>query len=236
MLCLFWSCSSGHLPERFSQVDVWGKSVMRTNPFLDTWLFIVSLTDVPYAEGAFKYIFVVLFLGLLAAAALIALANWRVDPTQRSRAHVAMCACRVLIGCMWFQGCLWKLPLPIADGFRYWTEQMAQYAAFGFHRALVTNVYLPYLNVINPLVFLVELSFAISLILGLAVPFFAVLATLFSLHLWLGLYQHPGEWPWSYIFLAVIHVQFVVCAAGRSLGLDAYLHRRDITGFARAFG
>jgi uncharacterized membrane protein YphA (DoxX/SURF4 family) len=209
---------------------------MRTNPFLDTWLFILGLTDVPYAEGAFKYAFAILFFGLLAAAAFIAFVNWRKDPAQRSRTHIAICICRVLVGCMWFQGCLWKLPWPIADGFRYWTEQMAQYAAFGFHRALVTNVYLPYLSVIDPLVFLAELSFAISLILGFAVPFFAVLAALFSLHLWLGLYLHPSEWPWSYIFLALIHVLFAVCAAGRSLGLDAYLHRRDITGFARAFG
>jgi hypothetical protein len=209
---------------------------MRTNPFFDAWLFIVGLTDVPHTDGIFKHTFVILFLGLLGAAALIAFINWREDPAQRTGAHIAIGVSRVLIGCMWFQGCLWKLPLPIADGFRYWTEQMAQYAAFGFHRALVTDVYLPYLKIINPLVFLAELSFAISLILGLGVPVFALLAALFSLHLWLGLYLHPGEWPWSYIVLAVVHIQFVVCAAGRSLGLDAYLHRRDITGFARAFG
>jgi uncharacterized membrane protein YphA (DoxX/SURF4 family) len=209
---------------------------MRTNPFLDAWLFIVGLTEVPHADGIFKYTLVILFLGLLGAAALIAFINWREDPAQHTGAHIAIGLSRVLIGCMWFQSSLWKLPLPIADGFRYWTEQMAQYAAFGFHRALVTDVYLPYLKIINPLVFLAELSFAISLILGLGVPVFALLAALFSLHLWLGLYLHPGEWPWSYIVLAVVHIQFVVCAAGRSLGLDAYLHRRDITGFARAFG
>src|SRR5580704_4382150 len=34
---------------------------MRTNPFLDTWHFILGLTDVPYAEGAFKYAFAILF-------------------------------------------------------------------------------------------------------------------------------------------------------------------------------
>jgi len=209
---------------------------MRTNPFLDAWLFIVGLTDVPYAEGTFKYGFLVFFFALLGAAALIAYINWRTDPAQRTRGNIAVCVCRVLIGCMWFQGSLWKLPLPIADGFRYWTEQMAQYAAFGFHRAVVTSVYLPYLSVINPLVFVAELLFAVSLILGFGVPLFATLAALFSLHLWFGLYLHPNEWPWSYVFLAVIHVLFVVGAAGRRLGLDAYLHRRDVTGFTRAFG
>ena len=45
---------------------------MRTNPFFDAWLFIVGLTDVPHTDGIFKHTFVILFLGLLGAAALIA--------------------------------------------------------------------------------------------------------------------------------------------------------------------
>ena len=209
---------------------------MRTNPFLDSWLFVVGLADVPSAEGTYRYAAIVLFLGLLGAAALIAFANWREDLAQRTGAHIAVGACRVLVGCMWFQACLLKLPSPMADSFQHWAEQMAQYAAFGFHRALVTSVYLPSLKLANNFVFLAELLFSISLILGFWVRLFAGLATLFTLHLWLGLYLHPGEWLWSYIFLAIIHVQFVATAAGASLGLDALLHRHDVTGFARAFG
>jgi hypothetical protein len=209
---------------------------MRSNPFLDLWQFLTELTHAPYAEGVFAYGFVVLFFGLLAAAAVIARANWREDPSQRTSVHLVTCVVRVLIGCMWFKACLSKLPLPASEGLRYWTEQMAQYAAFGLHRELVTSVYLPYLNIIGPIVFLAELSFAVSLILGFGVPFFGLLATLFSVHLWLGLYLQPGEWPWAYISLAVVHLQFIVSSAGRSLGLDALFHRHDVTGFARAFG
>jgi uncharacterized membrane protein YphA (DoxX/SURF4 family) len=103
---------------------------------------------------------------------------------------------------------------------------MGEHAAFAFHRELVKNVYLPYLNIIDPLVFLAELAFAVSLMLGLGVRLVAAIAAVYSLHLWLGLYRHPGEWPWNYMFLAIVHVQFAVYAAGRSLGLDAMLHRR----------
>jgi hypothetical protein len=78
----------------------------------------------------------------------------------------------------------------------------------------------------QPIVFLAEISFATSLILGLGVRLFALLATAFPLHLWLGLYLHPAEWPWNYIFLAVIMALFVAYAAGRSLGADALLLRR----------
>jgi uncharacterized membrane protein YphA (DoxX/SURF4 family) len=75
-------------------------------------------------------------------------------------------------------------------------------------------------------VFLAELVFAVSLMLGISVRFVAIVAAVYSLHLWLGLYRHPGEWPWNYMFLAIVHVQFAVYAAGRSLGIDALIRRR----------
>jgi uncharacterized membrane protein YphA (DoxX/SURF4 family) len=199
---------------------------MRTNPFLDAWLFVIGSTEDHQKLGAFKFFFVALFLALVVASAWIIWTNWREDPAQRTGRDVTTCVCRVLIGCMWFQGCLWKLPLPISEGFQYWTGEMAEHAAFAFHRALVTSVYLPYLKFIQPIVFLAELSFAISLMLGFGVRLFALLAVGFSLHLWLGLYRHPGEWPWNYVFLAVVLALFVAHAAGRSLGADALLRRR----------
>ena len=198
---------------------------MRTDPFLDIWLFIIGSTPDHMALGAFAYVFVALFLLLIIASLWIARINWREDPSQRSGVHVTTWACRVLIGCMWFQGCLWKLPLPISGPFQYWTGEMAEHAAFAWHRALVTSVYLPYLHYIQPVVFLAELSFAVSMILGVGVRFFALLSTGFVLHLWLGLYRHPNEWPWTYVFLAMLMVLFIAYAAGRSLGTDALLRR-----------
>src|SRR5262249_46760815 len=65
--------------------------------------------------GVFKYFFVALFLALVAASLWIAWTNWREDPTQRTGVHLTTWFCRILIGCMWFQGCLWKLPLPISE-------------------------------------------------------------------------------------------------------------------------
>ena len=103
---------------------------------------------------------------------------------------------------------------------------MGEHAAFAFHRELVKSVYLPFINVIDPLVFLVELAFAVSLVLGFSVRLVAIVAAAYSLHLWLGLYRHPAEWPWNYMFLAIVHVQFAVYAAGRSLGLDELIRRR----------
>jgi uncharacterized membrane protein YphA (DoxX/SURF4 family) len=153
--------------------------------------------------------------------------------------HFGTWGARVLIGCMWFEGMLWKLPLPVSGGLRFWTEQMATRAAFEAHQAFVTNVLLPNLHLFGPLVFLAELTFAVSLILGLGVRLAGILGMLFVLHLWLGIYRpgDPAEWPWSYIFLAMLMFLFALYGAGRSLGADAWLRRhvpalRDRQGIA----
>ena len=47
-----------------------------------------------------------------------------------------------------------------------------------------------------------------------------------ALNLWLGLYSAPNEWPWTYAFLAILQLGFLIDPPGRSLGADALLHRR----------
>ena len=56
---------------------------------------------------------------------------------------------RFFIGTMWFQGSLWKLPLPISGGLDGWTRQLAEYAAFGIHQWIATNIFIPGLAIIT---------------------------------------------------------------------------------------
>jgi uncharacterized membrane protein YphA (DoxX/SURF4 family) len=200
---------------------------MPKNPFTDIWQFLTATTSDHMALGGWRFLLLALFWALLIASVIIAVKNWREDPAQRSGQHVATWAVRVLIGCMWFEGMLWKLPLPASEGLQYWTEQETTRAAFEFHRVFVKEVLLPNLSILGPLVFLAELTFATSMILGFAVRFVSVLAIVFVLQLWLGIYRpgDPAEWPWSYIFLAMLMFLFALYAAGRSLGLDAWLRR-----------
>jgi uncharacterized membrane protein YphA (DoxX/SURF4 family) len=207
------------------------------NPFSDLWEFLIGNTNDHNDLGSWKYLFVALFLALIVTSVIIAVRNWQDDPSQRTWTHFGTWFVRVLVGGMWFQGMLWKLPLPVSSGLKYWTEQMGNRAAFAFHRQLVTDYYLPYLHILNPIIFLAEFTFAVSLILGLGVRLVSSLAIIFVLHLWLGIYRpgNPAEWPWSYLFLAIVMFMFALHAAGRSLGLDAWLRRhvpavRDGTG------
>jgi uncharacterized membrane protein YphA (DoxX/SURF4 family) len=200
---------------------------MPKNPFTDIWQFLTATTSDYMALGGWRFLLLALFWALLIASVIIAVKNWREDPAQRSGQHAATWVVRVLIGCMWFEGMLWKLPLPASEGLQYWTEQETTRAAFEFHRVFVKEVLLPNLSILGPLVFLAELTFAVSMILGFAVRFVSVLAIAFVLQLWLGIYRpgEPAEWPWSYIFLAMLMFLFALHAVGRSLGLDAWLRR-----------
>ena len=207
------------------------------NPLSDFWDFLIGNTEDHNKLGSLKYFLVALFLALLVASIVIAIKNWRDDPAQRTTSNVATWFVRVAIGGMWFQGMLWKLPLPVSGALQYWTEQLGNRAAFAFHRRLVTEFYLPYLYILNPIIFLAELTFAVSLILGFGVRLVSALAIVFVLHLWLGMYRpgDPPEWPWSYVFLAIVMFMFALHAAGRSLGLDAWL-RRHVTAVRAGTG
>jgi len=174
---------------------------------------------------SWRYLILALFWVLLLAGIAIAIRNWSEDPAQRQGRHLGIWLVRMLIGCMWFQGMLWKLPLPVSDGLQYWTEQESTSAAFEFHRTFMKEVVLPNMTLFGPIVFVGELVFAASALLGLAVRFVGVLAIAYALQLWLGLYDNSSEWPWTYIFLAMLMFLFVIEGAGRSLGFDAWLRR-----------
>jgi uncharacterized membrane protein YphA (DoxX/SURF4 family) len=201
---------------------------MPKNPFNDVWQFLTGTTSDHLQLGWLGTALAIFYWMLLAASILIAIRTWSGEPAQRTGTHFATWVARVLIGTMWFEGMLWKLPLPVSGGLQYWTEQqMGTRAAFQFHREFVTGFLVPNLKFFGPLVFLAEFTFAVSLILGLGVRFAGIMGMFFVLHLWLGIYRpgDPAEWPWSYIFLAMLMFFFALHAAGRSLGLDAWLRQ-----------
>lgn len=204
---------------------------MRTNPFYDAWLFLIGSTS-DHQNSGVGWLLTVLFVALLLASIWIARRNWQQDAAQRTGAHLATWFMRVMIGAMWYQGSLWKLPLPVSGGFAGWTSAIGDNAAFEFHKWIAKNVFVPLLPIINPLVYLTELSLAVAFILGFLVRPMGVIGMLFVVQLWLGLYLHPAEWPWLYIFLIFVQGFFVLNNAGKSLGLDALIARASTGAFA----
>lgn len=200
-----------------------------SSPLTDVAAFLTADTGDFNALGAAKYVILIYFYGLLIASLVLVVVNLREERAQRSGTLLWIWLTRVLIGCMWFQGMLWKLPFGTGNGLYYWTQQMAGRAAFPQLAQFVTNVMLPHFGLFDPLIFLAEFGFATAFILGLFVRIAGLGSMAMCLTLWLGIYnQRPGdpaEWSWSYVFLAMLGGYFTVLAAGRALGADAWIRR-----------
>lgn len=205
---------------------------MRTTPFNDAWEFLTGNSSFHHEAGTQGIFMVPLFYALLIASFWIARKNWVSDPQQRTTEHLATWFMRVMIGVMWFEGSVWKLPLPVSAGLGFWIDEIAKNAAFGWHQWLAMNVYKPILPVLNPVVFLTEVALATSFMLGFGVRLMGIVGMLFAFHLYLGLYRHFAEWPWLFFFLIFVQGFFVLHAAGRSLGLDALLRKATTGPFA----
>jgi hypothetical protein len=75
---------------------------------------------------------------------------------------------------------------------------------------LVQDLVLPNIRLFGPLVYGVEVTIGVSLMLGLLTRLGAVFGLLMALNLWLGLYSAPGEWPWTYAFLVILQLLFAI--------------------------
>jgi uncharacterized membrane protein YphA (DoxX/SURF4 family) len=189
---------------------------MRPNPLNDAVHFLTQ-------SNWFTPVFWLLLLASIAIAAVV----WQRDPGQRTARGLGIWGLRVLMGTMWWQQTLWKIP-PNFDGLKFWMQQEADHAAIALQAALVRNIVLPNLAVFGPLVYLVELIIGVTLLLGLFSRAGALLGLLMGLNLWLGLYSADNEWPWTYMFLVMIQAWFVIDPPGRVLGADVLLRRRGV--------
>lgn len=145
---------------------------------------------------------------------------------------------RVLIGLLWLLALRWKLPpsfdggSPSLDGgsprsLRTWLELEVTHAAIEPYGRLIESVVLPNFTFFAWLLFLTELAVGLSLLVGFRVRVGALVGLALSLNLGIGLLDVPGEWPWSYVMLAMWHGLFFVTDAGRVWGLDDRLETRD---------
>ena len=184
---------------------------MRPNPAYDVLGF---LTKPAWPTAPFW----LLLIGSCVIAAVVIMRQ----PGQRTVRDVATWLLRFIVGVMWWQQSLWKIP-PNYDGLIYWMKQMVDHAAIPLQSELVARIVLPNIAVFGPLVYLTEVGIGISLMLGVCSRLGALAGIGMAVNLWLGLYSAPGEWPWTYFFLVVIQLLFLLDPPGRSLGVDVVL-------------
>ena len=200
---------------------------MRDNPIHTFLQFMTGQIPDQITLGDLRWFTVALYWLLFIGGIAVAVTSWRRDPAQRSANHLAIFLLRFTAAGMWYLGTLWKLPLPVSAGFKFWMEQCVKYSSFQIHADFM-KVFLDHIALAQPLVYLLEIGITASLMLGLAVRLFGTLAALFTLNLLIGLYNDPTEWPWTYVGIIAAHAMFAAARAGRSLGLDGLLLGREL--------
>ena len=201
---------------------------MRDNPVHTFLQFLTGQIPDQLALHGLQWPTVLGYWTLLLGGIAVAVFNWRADPAQRTAHHLAVFGLRMLAAGMWWLGILWKLPLPISEGFKFWLQQTVKYSSLQVH-ADVMQAFLDHLAIAQPLVFMAEVFFAASLMLGLFVRLSGTLAALFTLNLLIGLYNDGTEWPWTYVGIIVGHAMFALDHAGTSLGVDNLLRLRRVS-------
>jgi thiosulfate dehydrogenase [quinone] large subunit len=178
---------------------------------------------------------ILLFWVLTLSAIAIGWRNWKTQSGQRGAGPLFVASARYLLGVMWLQQTFWKLPPTFTDnpdgsgGLREWMGHMADAAAFSVHRALVREVVLPNFHFFAYQVWAAETAVAIMLMLGLFARLGALIGLVMSLNLWLGLYNAPGEWSWTYAFMVLLMGFLIATRAGRPLGADAVVGPRWVS-------
>ena len=150
---------------------------------------------------------------------------------------------RIVIGYMWFNQTMWKLPprFGCPANFAFTTDinsptsglcdfigRQATYGSIEPYKAFLTGFVMPNIQLIGWSVYLMELAIAISLILGLLTRLGGLLGALQGINLAIGFVGVPHEWVWTYIFLILLNLLFAVVGAGHVLGIDAWLRGRFV--------
>src|SRR5437773_4765678 len=155
--------------------------------------------------------------------------------TLSERSLLVLALLRIFVGYLWFQQLFWKLP-PTFVGLYGYVVRESQHAILPSYGALLQHTFLagcPSLSspagctAFVPLaacVWTAELLVSVSLLFGLFTRFRAILATILSLQLYVGLAY--TEWIWTYGMLVLLALVFVAVPAGRRLGADLWLAPR----------
>jgi thiosulfate dehydrogenase [quinone] large subunit len=145
--------------------------------------------------------------------------------TLSERSLVLLALVRIFGGLLWFQQLLWKMPPDFAGLHRYVIEE-GQSTFLPGYAWLIQHLFLPNFLLLGAFTWSAELVVALCLLFGLFSRFGAILATLLSLQLYIGLAYAPGEWYWTYGMLVLLSLVLATVPTGRCLGVDQWLVER----------
>lgn len=149
--------------------------------------------------------------------------------TRETRTELLMACLRVLMGAIflavWSDNLIKGFYSP--GGWADFVQRYADTTKVSLYADVLNKVMIPNSAVFAYGQFGIEfVVFGLFLVLGLFTPMSALLAALFQLNLLVAT-SGTGEWPGTYIIMFVLLLAISFSQAGRTLGLDALLARRD---------
>jgi uncharacterized membrane protein YphA (DoxX/SURF4 family) len=154
----------------------------------------------------------------------------RLRPEHPPRWPLALA--RMLMGLLWLGSLRWKLPPDFESSnetsLREWLELEVEHPFLGPYGRFIESVVLPNFTLFAWLVFLAELAVGLSLLVGAWTEIAAFVGLLMSVNLSIGLLEVPGEWPWSYLMMAMWHGALLVSGAGMLWGIDGWRKDRAV--------
>jgi uncharacterized membrane protein YphA (DoxX/SURF4 family) len=143
---------------------------------------------------------------------------------------VVLALLRILMGGMFIA--VWadnlQKDLYTADGYRKFVGHLAAKTDLTFYGDFLRDIVVPNAALFAYGQLVVELVvMGLFLLLGVLTPVSALVAAGFSVNLLLASWGVPGEWQGTYVMMIAILLAVAVTQAGRTLGVDARLARRN---------
>jgi len=154
--------------------------------------------------------------------------NTKARPVN-SLAGLALTVLRVLLGFFWLAQQTWKPPPTFgcpSGGFCFWLDQEIQHPLIPLFADFLRTVIRPNAIASGWFTLLVEVAIGLALIFGVFTRLGALVATLWSVNLLIGLAAVPGESPWYYLAIIVVNLLFVVIGASGQISVDRARHQR----------
>lgn len=154
----------------------------------------------------------------------------RLWATRESRSELMLVVLRVLMGAIFLA--VWSDNLVkgyyTPDGWADFVQQYADTTKVGLYADLLNDVLIPNAAMFAYGQLVIELVvFGLFLVVGAFTPVAGLLAAAFQLNLLVATSGIPTEWPGTYILMLALCLAVALGQAGRTLGVDARLARRN---------
>ena len=130
---------------------------------------------------------------------------------------------RVAAGVFWLLQLTWKPPPSFGcpgGGFCFWLDQEIQHPLIPLYASFLSSVIRPNVILFGWFTTLVEVLIGLALVFGVLTRVGALVGTLWSVNLLIGLAAVPNEQPWYYFLMILINLVFVAIGGAGQFSVD----------------